>query len=217
MKKVICIVLSVVLLAGTVSALELSNSTFSGGIGFDYIRGAGKDYDTNAGFPSTVAGVSLYGTYDLKVGKIWYSRLEYDLIMFPSAYNFKGDDYGKDSGFRRSASKKRIGGYFGLRVDDRNVLNLGGAVTTSTMKLTSKDFKEKYTNTFLSLSLIIEWQYNMGEHFTFRLGIDPDVSFITVDEMDYDGEDAYTMKQTRAAINISFFGGARLGIAYKFN
>ena len=217
MKKVICIVLSVVLLAGTVSALELSNSTFSGGIGFDYIRGAGKAYDTNDGFPSTVAGVSLYGTYDLKVGKGWYSRLEYDLIMFPMTYNFKGDDYAKDSGFRRSASKKRIGGYIGIRVDDRNVLNLGGAVTSSTLKLTSSDFKEKYINTFASLSLIIEWQFNMGEHFSFRLGIDPDVSFFTLDEMDYNGDEGYAVKQTRAALNISFFGGARLGIAYKFD
>ena len=216
MKKSICIVLFIVLLSGTVFALELSNSTFSGGAGFDFIDCAGKSYDTNGDFSSSVYGVSLYGTYDLKIGGVWYSRIEYDMILFPMSFTFKDNEYAKDSGFRRSASKNRVGGYLSLDMKDRQHVNLGGAVTTTTVRLTSADMNDKFTNTLISLCLIVEWQYDLGDHFAVRFSVDPDVAFFTVDERDHTGEDGYSEKQTRGAFNISFFIGARLGISYKF-
>ncbi|MBR2281320.1 MAG: hypothetical protein IJ863_01715 [Spirochaetales bacterium] len=208
MKKVLA-VLVLVLLSGSLFALTLTDSTFIGGMGFETISGGWDDVSSN------VYGPSLYGCYDVKVGDRWYSRLEYDILVMPMTFRFKNIDYAKDCGLKRSASKRRVGGY--MRIDFKNqVLNIGGTVISSKMSLTSEDGKTKLTNLVASIGLIIEWQYNLNEHFSFRADLSPELSLGIVDEINSKGDDGYSQTRTRAWLGLGFQAGARMGISYKF-
>ena len=84
MKKAVVIVAFLVLASGFLFSIELKNSTFIGGVSYDYIIADGHSFGKpgdpiipgNVPFTSKVAGLSVYGGYDVQIGNIWFTRLE---------------------------------------------------------------------------------------------------------------------------------------------
>ncbi len=227
MKKVICIA-ALVLVMGCLFALELSNSTFIGGVSFDYITANGHDFKSvehggNQPFTTTVAGLSVYGGYDVRVGSRWFTRLEYEILMLPTRFDFVDEDIDKDAGVKRSGSKKRFGGYVTLGKDSQIKVNLGGVVTNITMGI-SGDYtggKFEHVQNLYGLGLILEGQYNLGNHFTLRFGIVPDFTFMTIDRLDISYQDADLSVDNDSTYRTTLFDfgfsiSARMGVSYKF-
>ncbi len=224
MRKTICIITILIVCTGLAFALELKNSTFIGGVSYDYITGEGKGFDeVGAPFSTTVAGLSVYGGYDVQVGNIWFTRLEYELLVLPTTFDFKGDPVTKSDGYKLKGSKKRFGGYIVLNVDKNIKVNLGGVVTNVTMGITGSGdkFSLEYVQDLIGVGLVIEGQYDMGKHFTARFGIVPDFTFLTIDRYDlnYSDEELSTRKVSYSRSHLFALGfsiSARMGVSSKF-
>ena len=223
MKKAITVVLFLVVIAGFLSALEIKNSTFFGGVSFDYITADGRRYDTSQPITSTVAGLSVYGGYDVQFGNRWYTRLEYEYLLLPTHFTVADIDVPADTDLKRTGSKKRVGGYVVLGKDDSDIkFNVGGVITNVTMGVMhNKAFELNYVQDLVGVGLILEGVYVFNKHFTARFGIVPDLTFITIDraEFGFMEEDGtyFRNSETRAAIfTMGFSVSARAGITYKF-
>lgn len=233
MKKVIVILAFLVLASTFLFSIELKNSTFIGGLSYDYITAEGHSYGRpddplitgNVPFTSKVAGLSVYGGYDVQIGNIWYSRLEYELLVYDTTFNYKGSDIGKDvTGIKRKGSKKRFGGYVVLDLKNGIKLNFGGVVTNITMgmKITDTGFDSDFVQDLIGIGLILEGQYDLNRHFTLRFGIVPDLTFLTVDryEIVYKDADGLTTRKVSDArstlFDMGFSISARTGISCKF-
>ena len=224
MKKTIAIVVFLIVIAGFLSALEIKNSTFFGGVSFDYITANGKEYDIEAKpFKTTVSGLSVYGGYDVQFGNRLYTRLEYEYLILPTSFNFKGDEVSGEI-LKRSGSKKRVGAYVVIGKSDSNIkFNLGGAITNVTMgvSLNEDGIQFEYVQDLIGLGLIIEGVYSISNHFTARFGIVPDVTLLTIDRLDFgyrDMEDSiHKTSETRSTLlAMGFSVSARAGLSYKF-
>ena len=231
MKKVIVILAFLVLASGFLFSLELKNSTFIGGVSYDYITAEGHSYGNpedpsgNVPFTSKVAGLSVYGGYDVQIGNRWYSRLEYELLVYDTSFNYKGSDIGKDvTGIKRKGSKKRFGGYLVMDLKNGIKLNLGGVVTNITMGMTTSDTEltTEFVQDLIGIGLILEGQYDLNRHFTLRFGIVPDFTFVTVDryEIEYKDAEGPTIRKISDArttlFDLGFSISARMGVTYKF-
>ena len=223
MKKAIAIVLFLVVIAGFLSALEIKNSTFFGGVSFDYITADGRRYDTSQPITSTVAGLSVYGGYDVQFGNRWYTRLEYEYLLLPTHFTVADIDVPADADLKRTGSKKRVGGYVVLGKADSDIkFNVGGVITNVTMGIMhNKAFELNYVQDLVGVGLILEGVYVFNKHFTARFGIVPDLTFITIDraEFGFMEEDGtyFRNSETRTAIfTMGFSVSARAGITYKF-
>ena len=233
MKKGIVILAILVLASGFLFSLELKNSTFIGGVSYDYITAEGHSYGNpedpllpgNVPFTSKVAGLSVYGGYDVQIGNRWYSRFEYELLVYNTSFNYKGSDIGKDvTGIKRKGSKKCFGGYVVLDLKNGIKLNLGGVVTNITMGMTIADsgFDSEFVQDLIGIGLIFEGQYDLNRHFTLRFGIVPDLTFLTVDryEINYkdaEGPTSRKVSDSRTTLfDMGFSISARMGVSYKF-
>ena len=233
MKKVRVILAFLVLASGFLFSLELKNSTFIGGVSYDYITAEGHSYGNpedpllpgNVPFTSKVAGLSVYGGYDVQIGNRWYSRLEYELLVYDTSFNYKGSDIGKDvTGIKRKGSKKRFGGYLVMDLKNGIKLNLGGVVTNITMGMTTSDtdLTTEFVQDLIGIGLILEGQYDLNRHFTLRFGIVPDFTFVTVDryEIEYKDAEGPTIRKISDArttlFDLGFSISARMGVSYKF-
>ncbi len=233
MKKAVVIVAFLVLASGFLFSIELKNSTFIGGVSYDYIIADGHSYGKpddpiipgNVPFTSKVAGLSVYGGYDVQIGNIWFTRLEYELLVYDTSFNYKGSDVSKDvTGIKRKGSKKRFGGYVVFDLKNGIKLNLGGVVTNITMGMTTKvtDLDAEFVQDLYGFGLILEGQYDLNRHFTLRFGIVPDVTFLTVDryEINYKDADGPTTRKVTDArstlLDMGFSISARTGLSYKF-
>ena len=216
MKKTVVLFAILFLAAGFVSALTLSDSTFVVGAGYDFFRGGGKALSDSSEFNVGLKSPSLYGCYDVKVGNKMFSRVEYCLYVMTRSFDFGGNVPGEHTELKKGKSTKRVGGFVSLDIGKKGHINLGGAVADITMKLTDNDTGEKYTRNFLGIGLILEGQFDFNDHFSLRLGINPDFVFFAVDSYDRSDKDGYSISEKRGAFCKGYSIGARLGVAYKF-
>ncbi len=233
MKKVIVILAFLVLASASLFSLELKNSTFIGGVSYDYIIADGHSYGKpddpiipgNVPFTSKVAGLSVYGGYDVQIGNIWFTRLEYELLAYDTSFNYKGSDVSKDvTGIKRKGSKKRFGGYVVLDLKNGIKLNLGGVVTNITMGITTniEGLSGEFVQDLFGIGLILEGQYDLNRHFALRFGIVPDMTFMTIDRYETNYKDAEGLTTRRVSdarttlFDMGFSISARTGISYKF-
>lgn len=234
MKKAIAFVVFLVLVAGLLSALEIKNSTFIGGLSFDYIYANGHTYGSpddptdqgNVPFTSKVAGFSVYGGYDVQVGNRWFSRLEYELLVKATSFNYKGVDVEDIVKFTRKGSKKRIGGYILIPINNNLELNVGAVLTNITMGMSDFSLEDgleyEFVQDLIGVGLILEGQYDLSKHFTLRFGIVPDFTFVTVDRYRINFRDTEdysfrTVTEGRTTLfDLGFSVSARLGLSYHF-
>ncbi len=233
MKKVIAILVFLVLVSGILFSLELKNSTFIGGFSYDYIIADGHSFGRpgdptipgNVPFTSKISGFSVYGGYDVQVGNRWFSRLEYEVLVSATSFNYRDHEVPRDAtGIKRKGSKKRFGGYLVFDLKNNIKLNVGGVITNITMGMTTNatGLDSEFVQDLFGLGLILEGQYDLGRHFTLRFGIVPDFTFVTIDryEINYKDAEGLTVRKTtdsRATIfDLGFSISARTGVSYKF-
>ena len=234
MKKTIAVVVILVVIAGFLSAIEIKNSTFIGGVSYDYIFANGHTYGSpddptdygNVPFTSKVAGFSVYGGYDVQIGNRWDSRLEYELLVKATAFNYKDNDVDDYLKFTRKGSKKRVGGYFFIPITDDLELNIGGVLTNITMGVSNFSLEDgleyEFVQDLIGIGLILEGQYDLSKHFTLRFGIVPDFTFITIDryKINFRDTEEYTYRTVSEGrttlFDLGFSVSARLGISYHF-
>ena len=216
MKKAVVLFAILFLVAGFVSALTLSDSTFVVGGGYDYFHGGGNTLSDASEFNSGLKSFSLYGCYDVKVGNKMFSRIEYCLYVMTRSFDFGGNVPGEHAVLKPSKHNKRVGGFVSLNIGKKGHINLGGAVADITMKLTDNDTGEEYTRNFLGVGLILEGQFDFNDHFSLRLGVSPDFVFFAVDSYERSDKDGYSISEKRGAFCKGYSVGARLGVAYKF-
>lgn len=216
MKKAVVLFSVLFLAAGLVSALTLSNSTFSLGIGYDYFRGGGKRISDASEFESGIAGASVYGFYDVQVGSRFYSRIEYCLYVLNNSFEYGSDMPSVNPSLRQGKSNKRLGGFVVLDLGSKWHLNLGGAVADISFKLTDLKSGEVYNRRFVGAGLILEGQYDFSDHLSLRLGVNPDYILFSLDSYKRNDKDGYSINEGRGSFSQGYSIGARLGMAYKF-
>ena len=216
MKKALVIVLVMVVCAGFLSAFTLSNSTITVGVGFDMISGSGQRYDVDADFNSKASGVSGFFFYDVQLGeKKWFSRIEYDYILFKGDFVFKDVPYSKDSGYKASASKNRVGTYRLFEVGKKVRLSLGICGANNTITMTDNEHGIKLSNIYAGIGLIADCQFMFTDKLSARLSLSPDFTLFVIDKF-YSSENAYEETKSKTAFRTGFSMGARIGISYLF-
>ena len=216
MKKALFLVLILAASVGFLSAFTLSNSTITVGVGYDTISGSGPRYEADAEFSSRAAGISGFFIYDVQLGeKPWYSRIEYDYILFKGDYVFKDVPYNRNSGYKASASKNRVGTFRLFEVGEKVRLSLGICGVNNTITLSGNEHGIKLTNVFTGIGLIADCQFMFTENLSARLSLSPDYTFLVVDRF-YSLENAYEETKSKTAFRKGFSMGARLGLSYRF-
>ena len=218
MKKAVVLFSVLFLASGFLFALTLSNSTFSAGTGYDIFSGKGTTIDGSSEFQSDVRALSLYGCYDVKIGKKMYSRVEYCLYVHTHSFNYgaRTNTDAVNPMMKEGKSNKRVGGFFVIDLGKRGHVNIGGAISDLSLKLTDSSTNEVHNRRFVGVGLILEGQFDFNEHFSLRLGVSPDFIFFTMDSYDRTEEGGYEIIERRGSFSLGYATGARLGMAYKF-
>lgn len=216
MKKALFLVLILFVAIGFLSAFTLSNSTITVGVGYDTISGPGTRYEADADFISKATGISGFFFYDVQLGeKKWFSRIEYDYILFKGDFVFKDMPYSKDSGYKVSASKNRVGTYGLIEVGKKVRLSLGICGVNNTITMTDNEHGIKLANVYTGIGLIADCQFMFTDKLSARLSLSPDFTFVVVDKY-RSLDNAYEETKSKTVFRTGFSMGARIGVSYLF-
>ena len=123
--------------------------------------------------------------------------------------------YNRDSGYKASASKNRVGTFRLFEVGEKVRLSLGICGVNNTITLSGNEHGIKLTNVFTGIGLIADCQFMFTDKLSARLSLSPDFTFFVVDKYRF-ADSAYEETKSKSAFRIGYSMGARTGISYLF-